>query len=43
MTWGYSVDQHGKVTGSTPRLATKGELQRALGVVQHDFPFWKID
>jgi RHS repeat-associated protein len=42
MTYGYSVDKQGKVTGSAPRLATKQELRQALAVVRREYPEWKI-
>jgi hypothetical protein len=43
MTYGYSVDKKGNVTGSAPRLATKQELRQALAVVRREYPEWKIN
>jgi RHS repeat-associated protein len=43
ITYGYSVDKQGNVTGSAPRLATKKELRQALAVVRREFPGWKIN
>jgi len=43
MTYGYSVDKKGKLTGTPPRLATKRELRQALHVVSREFPGWKIN
>jgi hypothetical protein len=43
MTYGYSVDKQGNVTGSKPRVATKRELRQALAVVRREYPGWKIN
>lgn len=43
MTYGYTVDKQGKVTGSVPRAATKKELTHALTVVRREYSEWKIN
>jgi len=43
MTYGYSVDKQGNVTGSAPRVATKKEIRQALAVVRREYPGWKIN
>jgi hypothetical protein len=42
MTWGFKIDKNGKVTGASPRAATRAEQARSLAVLRHESPTWTI-